>query len=161
MLAVGKAAFEHRWRRRDADEIRRMRDRLQETASVGDLKRGPGGIVDIEFLVQMLQLKHGRRSSEIREPNTIQALSALHAAEFLSEVDYEFFQSGYRLLRTIESRLRLMNSTARDQLPKEPGELNKLARLLHYESSEALLDDYEEATRGIRRRFDERMNDEG
>ena len=59
-----EAAFGHRWRRRDAEEIRHMRQRLEDTAAAGDLKRGPGGIVDIEFLVQMLQLKHGREQSQ-------------------------------------------------------------------------------------------------
>ena len=60
----------------------------------------------------------------------------------------------YRLLRTIESRLRLMNSTARDRLPQDPVELTKLASLLHYPSSDGLLIDYENATRQIRHRFD-------
>ena len=59
MAAVAAAAFNHRWQRTDAGEIRRMRQRLEDTAAAaGDLKRGPGGLVDIEFLVQMLQLKH-------------------------------------------------------------------------------------------------------
>ena len=161
MRAVGKAAFEHRWRRADADEIRRMRDRLEETAPAGDLKRGPGGIVDIEFLVQMLQLKHGRRNQAIREPNTLDALAALDEAGFISQQDHRFFETHYRLLRTIESRLRLMNSTARDQLPEEPTELTKLARLLHYESSESLLADFEIATTEIRHAFDRSMKEAG
>jgi len=72
----------------------------------------------------------------------------------LSVDDYELFDASYRLLRTIEGRLRLMNSTARDQLPQEPVELAKLARLLHYPSRDGLLVDYENATRQIRRCFD-------
>ncbi len=64
--AVAKAAFGRRWRRKDAEEIRRMRRRLEDTASAGDLKRGPGGMVDIEFLVQMLQLQHGQGNPRIR-----------------------------------------------------------------------------------------------
>ncbi len=153
MAAVGKAAFGHRWRRRDADEIRRMRKRLQDTASAGDLKRGPGGIVDVEFLVQMLQLKHGRRDPKAREPNTLRALDSLHEAEYLSDDDHQCFSTSYRLLRTIEGRLRLMNSTARDQLPEDSTELAKLAHLLKYDNSEALLADFETSTREIRQRF--------
>jgi len=159
--ATATAAFDHRWRRSDADEIRRMRHRLEETAGAGDLKRGPGGIVDIEFLVQMLQLKQGRRHRKLREPNTVLALNALHLAEHLSVGDHELFRTSYRLLRTIESRLRLMNSTARDKLPEEPTELAKLAHLLHYPDSEALMRDYETATRRVRRRFDEIFDAEG
>jgi len=152
--AVAKAAFDHGWRRENADEIRRMRRRLEETAARADLKRGPGGIVDIEFLVQMLQLKYARREAELRQPNTLAALDALHAAGHLPAEDREFFADGYRALRNIESRLRLMNSAARDRLPEERAELNKLAHLLHYDSSEALLGDFQKMTHEIRRRFD-------
>ncbi len=153
--AVARAAFAHRWRRKHAAEIRDMRQRLEDTAFAGDLKRGPGGLVDIEFLVQMLQLKHARGNPALRESNTLAALQSLYKAGLLSVDDFEFFDVSYRLLRSIEGRLRLMNSTARDQLPREPLELNKLASLLHYPSSDGLLTDFENATRQIRRRFDE------
>ena len=152
--AVQRAAFGHRWRRKDADEIREMRHRLEATVGAGDLKRGPGGIVDIEFLVQMLQLQHARKNPSLRTANTLAALRALDEAGLLSGDEQAFFDSSYRLLRTIESRLRLMNSTARDQLPHDPMELNKLAHLLRYSSGEALMGDYEKTTRQIRERFD-------
>ena len=59
----------------DAAEIRQMRQRLEDTAAAaGDLKRGPGGIVDIEFLVQMLQLKHAGGNPRLRAANTLAAL---------------------------------------------------------------------------------------
>ncbi len=155
MDVVARAAFDHPWQSSAAAEIRRMRGRIEKTASAsGDLKRGPGGIVDVEFLVQMLQLKHARDNSRIRAANTLAALDGLHRAGLLSDDDREFFEQSYRLLRTIEGRLRLMNSTARDQLPRDPVELTKLAGLLHYPSGEALMTDYETATREIRRRFD-------
>ena len=63
IAATHRAAFGRRWRRKDADEIRRMRQRLEETAAAGDLKRGPGGIVDVEFLVQMYQLQQRASSA--------------------------------------------------------------------------------------------------
>jgi len=155
LAAVAKAAFAHRWRQKDAAEIRHMRQRLENTVSAGNLKRGPGGIVDVEFLVQMLQLKHARGNPSLRVPNTLAALKALYEAQLLSVDDFELFDAGYRLLRTIEGRLRLMNSAARDQLPQDPLELHKLASLLHYPSSDGLLTDFENATRQIRRRFEE------
>ncbi len=155
MAAVAKAAFAHRWRRKDAVEIRRMRQRMEDaTPAAGDLKRGPGGIVDIEFLVQMLQLKHARGKPSLRQPNTLAALGELYRAGLLGVDDYEFFDVSYRLLRKIEGRLRLMNSTARDRLPQDPIELHKLANLLQYAGSDGLLMDYENATRQIRRRFE-------
>ncbi len=155
LAAVVKAAFAHRWRRKDAVEIRQMRQRLEATAAAaGDLKRGPGGIVDIEFLVQMLQLKHARGMPSLRMPNTLAALAELYRAGLLTTDDYECFEAGYRLLRSIEGRLRLMNSAARDQLPQDPVELAKLANLLRYPNSDGLLMDYENATRQIRRGFE-------
>ena len=75
--AVQRAAFDRRWRRHDADEIRQMRQRLENTVGAGDLKRGPGGIVDIEFLVQMLQLRHARKIPASAPTNTLAALAAL------------------------------------------------------------------------------------
>ena len=152
--AVGKAAFAHRWRSQYVEEIRSMRHRLEQSADSGDLKRGPGGIVDIEFLVQMLQLKHGRRNAKLRRSNTLAGLAALYAAEHLSGKDYDFFDLSYRMLRRIEGYLCLMNSTAPDKLPDDPTELAKLAHLLEHRSSEALLKDYENSTRQIRQRFD-------
>jgi glutamine synthetase adenylyltransferase len=68
--------------------------------------------------------------------------------------EHGFFTASYRLLRTIESRLRLMSATARDHLPQDPTELNKLAHLLHYSSSDALWSDYQNVTRQVRERFD-------
>jgi glutamate-ammonia-ligase adenylyltransferase len=154
LAAVGRAAFGQRWRRRDADEIRQMRARLEETAPAGDLKRGTGGIVDIEFIVQMLQLQHARKNPRLRVPNTLQALDALEASTLMTAEEHGFFTASYRLLRTIESRLRLMSATARDHLPQDPTELNKLAHLLHYSSSDALWSDYQNVTRQVRERFD-------
>jgi len=66
----------------------------------------PGGIVDIEFLVQMLQLQHARGNPALRVPNTLAALGELYRAGLLSVDDYELFDVSYRLLRTIEGRLR-------------------------------------------------------
>ena len=161
LAAAAESAFDHPWRRDDAVEIRQMRERLEESAAAaGDLKRGPGGIVDVEFLVQMLQLKHARGDSRLRVPNTLSALEEFYRTGLLSVDDYELFDASYRLLRTIEGRLRLMKSAARDQLPQDPVELTKLANLLHYPSSDGLLIDYENATRQIRRRFDRLVGEE-
>jgi [glutamine synthetase] adenylyltransferase / [glutamine synthetase]-adenylyl-L-tyrosine phosphorylase len=154
MSAIAKAVFEHRWLRGSADEIRQMRHRLEETAGQGNLKRGVGGLVDVEFLVQMLQLKHGRRTATLRVPNTLAALSALCTAGHISTEDAQTLDQGYRLLRTIEGRLRLMNSNARDTLPEDPTELAKLARLLNYPDAAALLAECERVTQEIRGCFE-------
>ncbi len=161
MATVARAAFEHPWHRSDADEVRRMRHRLEETTAATSLKRGPGGIVDVEFLVQMLQLKCGRRDPRVRSPNTLAALAALGQARAISAEDCEFLAESYRFLRTVESRLQLMNSTARDKLPEDPTELAKLAHLLRAPSSDAVLADFDHYMRQTRARFDRVFEAEG
>lgn len=161
MAAVARAAFEHPWRKQDADEIRRMRDRLEQTVTGGNFKRGSGGIVDIEFLAQMLQLKHGRRLTKLRCPSTLGALAALHDAGCLAAGDYELLASSYRFLRTLEGKLRLMNFTAKDSLPQDATELAKLAHLLRAPSVESFLADFDRYTQGTRQCFDRIFAAEG
>ncbi|MEX2559744.1 MAG: hypothetical protein WD403_07505, partial [Pirellulales bacterium] len=93
---LARSAYDHTWQPADAAAIREMRGRVEAGASANNIKRGPGGIVDIEFLMQMLQLKHGRENPDLRTPNTLAALSALHEAGHLASGDFELFTRGYR-----------------------------------------------------------------
>ena len=102
----------------------------------------------------MLQLRHARKFPSLRATNTLAALAALQSAAIMTGEEHRFFDASYRFLRTIEGRLQLMNSTARDQLPQDVMECNKLAHLLRYSSGEAPLCDYEKTTSEIRQRFD-------
>jgi len=154
MAAVHRAAFEHDWEAENAEEIRQMRRRIEEKCGTRDMKRGPGGMVDIEFLVQMLQLKHGRGNPDLRLPNTLAALEALHRADHLSRADWQFFTDGFRFLRRLRGALGLISITPNDDLPDEPTELAKLAHLLHYADSESLPARFDTCTAEIRKRFD-------
>ncbi|MHB8900266.1 MAG: bifunctional [glutamate--ammonia ligase]-adenylyl-L-tyrosine phosphorylase/[glutamate--ammonia-ligase] adenylyltransferase [Thermoguttaceae bacterium] len=151
--AAARAAFEHPWSGADAEEIRQMRRRLQETATGANLKRGAGGIVDIEFLVQMLQLKHGNQVESIRTPTTLLGLKALRRAGLLPDEDARILTDGYRFLRTLEGRLRLMNQTDQSRLPEDPTELTKLSHLLRWPSGGALLVDFERYLEETRKVF--------
>ena len=132
MKAVHEAICELGWCESTAGAIRSMRYRLEETASRHNLKRGPGGTVDVEFAVQMLQLKHAAQSPEVLVPGTLDAISALHGLGYLSDEDNEFLQQSYRFMRSIEARLRLMNTAARHEIPQEESDLKKLAFLLEF-----------------------------
>ena len=115
-----------------ATEIREMRMRLEETASNRNLKRGPGGTVDTEFLVQMLQLKHGGADPSIRMPGTLDALAALRSGRLSRHDDAEYFRRSYRFQRSVEARIRLMNAAGRHELPDNPtraGQARLSARL--------------------------------
>jgi glutamate-ammonia-ligase adenylyltransferase len=154
MEAVIDSAYNRPWQREDADEIRRMRSRMEEGAKSNNLKRGPGGLVDVEFIAQMLQLKHGGKHPSVRVPGTLEALAALTEIGALSREDCEFFQTSYRVLLAIVSRLRLMNTAARHELPEDNEEQVKLARLLGYPDREKMLLDCERLTRDNRKRFE-------
>lgn len=148
------AAFGPDWRPDDSREVYQMRRRLEQSAGQGDLKRGAGGIVDIEFLAQMLQLRHGREYPEVREPSTLAALAALQEIGILPADDAQFFAESYRFLRNVEAWLRLMNAIARDELPSEPDELARLAALVGYKTAEDFQTALHECCGEIRQRFD-------
>jgi glutamate-ammonia-ligase adenylyltransferase len=153
MELVAQAAFGTPWRPAFATEIRQMRMRLEDTASERNLKRGPGGTVDTEFLVQMLQLKHGGGDASIRVPGTLEAIEALKQAGYLSAGDADYFHQSYRFQRSIEARIRLMDSTGRHELPDTERDLAKLAYLLGYSKPQALVAEAERTFAENRVRF--------
>jgi glutamate-ammonia-ligase adenylyltransferase len=159
MREVRRAITARPWQGANADEIRQMRLRLQESASPRNLKRGPGGTVDIEFIVQMLQLKHASQTPEALVPGTLNAIAALRAARHLRDDDADYLQQSYRFLRSVEARLRLMNTTARHDLPEDELELNKLAFLLGCDGPAPLLENCRSYTSENRKRFN-RLFDE-
>ncbi len=154
MEIVAEATYSVPWRNAFASEIRHMRMRLEDTASKRNLKRGPGGTVDTEFLVQMLQLKHGREDVAVRVPGTLDALTALEQGGYLASDDAEYFRRSYRFQRSIEARIRLMNSAGRHELPENERELAKLAYLLGYASPQSLVAEAEHTFAENRARFD-------
>jgi glutamate-ammonia-ligase adenylyltransferase len=151
---VRHCIIEPAWQPANAEEIHRMRFRLEETASQRNLKRGPGGTVDIEFIVQMLQLKHAAQSDQVLVPGTLDAIAALEQARYLDPQDAAGLAESYRFLRSVESGLRLMNTTARHDLPQDEGELHRLAYLLGSKDGRTLEARCSHFTAENRRRFE-------
>ena len=131
MAAVAEAVGALNWRPELADEVAAMRERL-EAAGRGprDLKRGPGGVVDVEFLVQTFQLKYGRERPSLCRPNTWEALEALRDAGLLGGEEYAGLRDGYDFLRRVQGRLRIVHNRSLDEVPEAPEEVEKLARRL-------------------------------
>ena len=136
-----------------AAKIRDMRFRMQENCSERNLKRGVGGTVDVEFIVQMLQLKNARDCPEVLVPGTIEAIELLLRKKAIVEADATFLTESYQYLRAIESRLRLMNTSARHELLNGI-ELEKLAYLLETDSKK-IDDNVTTYRRNNRKLFDE------
>jgi len=135
MEAVEQGAYSLPWEPRLADEIREMRERLEASRSERNVKRGFGGIVDVEFLVQLFQLKYGRQTPVLRTTNTWDVLKALRTSDLLTENEYATLHAGYEFLRLVESRLRIVHNLSLEELPQKPEDLEKLARRLGFEET--------------------------
>ena len=144
-----------------ARELVAMRERMEreiaaESSGRYNSKLGRGGLVDVEFAVQYLQLVHGERHPEIRAKATPEALVALRSAGLLPGTDEEPLLRGYRFLRRLESRLRIVRDRPIDSLPTFGRELFLLARRLGYTGErpgEDLLADYARHTSEVRAAF--------
>jgi [glutamine synthetase] adenylyltransferase / [glutamine synthetase]-adenylyl-L-tyrosine phosphorylase len=136
-------------------EVRQVKVRLEEYVRARgkehiEVKRGRGGIRDVEFAVQLLQIVHGRRDERLREPNTLRALSALAAEGYVAEDDAEVLADAYRFLRTLEHRLQIVRDLQTHELPADRAARNTLARSLGLDGPDALQAEYERQTRQVR-----------
>ena len=129
------------------DEVRqisaRIRDHFAQSSTFGpgfDLKRGRGGIREVEFFVQIQQMVHGGRDSSVRVPATLDAIEALKAAGRLDEATAHDLANSYRTLRTIEHRVQMVEDAQTHLLPAQPEALDNVAQLAGMASGEALLD---------------------
>jgi [glutamine synthetase] adenylyltransferase / [glutamine synthetase]-adenylyl-L-tyrosine phosphorylase len=117
-------------------EVRAMRRRVIDAVPKNELdreiKRGPGGLRDIEFAVQLLQLVHGRIDETLHSPSTLEALQALTDGGYVGRVDGEALGRAYRFLRTVEHRLQLQRLRRTHTVPDNPEALRWLAHALGY-----------------------------
>ncbi|MFL6845195.1 MAG: bifunctional [glutamine synthetase] adenylyltransferase/[glutamine synthetase]-adenylyl-L-tyrosine phosphorylase [Allosphingosinicella sp.] len=122
---------------------RRIRDHYSQGQLLGpgfDVKRGRGGIREIEFFAQIHQLIHGGREAGLRAPATLDALAALAASGRIDGEAARDLAQTYRLLRTVEHRLQMVDDRQTHILPADPDALDNVARLHGLDSSAALLD---------------------
>lgn len=124
------------------EEIAAMKRRLEtEVVRANErernIKLGPGGIRDIEFIIQTRQLLHAGRQPFIGQPGTLPALRKLAQYQLLSEDDVTALAAAYRFLRGLEHRLQMEQGLQTHTLPAEPGARTRLARLMGAASREA------------------------
>ena len=114
------------------ESVQRMRERVTENIPSGEvhyqLKLGPGGLRDVEFTVQLLQLVHGSADDGVRERGTIAALDALSSRGYIGREEAAEFAGDYRLLRVLEHRLQLYRLRRTHLMPQDPDALRVLAR---------------------------------
>ncbi|MBA3654290.1 MAG: bifunctional glutamine-synthetase adenylyltransferase/deadenyltransferase, partial [Actinobacteria bacterium] len=165
------AAAERVWGRPfGADELRYLRDlkaRAEEQVArrgvaAHEVKRGRGGIRDVEFAVQLLQLVHGRADPALRSPTTLEALAELGNGGYIAPTDATELAEAYRFLRAVEHRLQLVDEQQVHQVPADAAAREHLARVLGYRDSasatateqfETVLVRHQATVRGIHERL--------
>jgi glutamate-ammonia-ligase adenylyltransferase len=135
----------------------RIRDHFAQRARFGpgyDLKRGRGGIREVEFFIQIQQMIHGGRDSSVRSPATLDAIATLVSANHLQEAVASELAETYRLLRTFEHRVQMVDDAQTHVLPADPATLDNVARLSGLEDGNALLDQLRPHTERSGKLFD-------
>jgi len=137
------------------EDVRNMKVRIEEYVRARgkeavEVKRGRGGIRDVEFAVQLLQMVHGRRDRSLRDPNTLRSLGVLAREGYVSVADADALTRSYRFLRTLEHRLQIARDLQTHELPEDAPALTRIARSMGLPDGEALRSAYEENTREVR-----------
>ena len=147
-----------------AAEMHHLRTRLEkeqgrEREGRYNLKTGHGGLLDIEFAVQWLQMKNGS-DPRVRTPDLGVAMSALHSAGYLSTTHFEVFNDGYRFLRQLEQRIVVKSGVSGAIIDARNAGLAQLARRMGFQdgqgqrASEHLLARYEAVTHSVRASYE-------
>lgn len=113
-----------------ARQINDLRSSLEASAGNDNLKRAAGGTVDVELITQTLQLCHARKHPEILVPGTLDALQRITAAGLIDAEVAISLQKNYRTLREVESKLRLLDTPKRHEIPDDAASLDRLAFLM-------------------------------
>ena len=141
------------------DEIAHIKRRIERdivgTANLErDVKLGRGGIRDIEFIVQTLQLIHGARHPFLQEPSMLKALRALRELDLLPTNEVLTLDNTYRFLRRVEHRLQIEAEQQTHVVPREPEALRRLALSMRFSSSERFTAALHKKMRAIRPIFE-------
>ncbi|MGV9939310.1 bifunctional [glutamine synthetase] adenylyltransferase/[glutamine synthetase]-adenylyl-L-tyrosine phosphorylase [Streptomyces sp. NPDC003401] len=115
-------------------DVQKMRRRVVENIPPSEIERelklGPGGLRDVEFAVQLLQLVHGRADASLRSGTTLDALRALAAGGYVGRADAVQLDDAYRFLRSMEHRIQLHQLRRTHLVPEAEGDQRRLGRSL-------------------------------
>lgn len=149
-------------------EIYRLRGRMEkeiakEKADLVNIKTGRGGMVDVEFITQYLQLKHAGNIRQLRIQNTINLLGCMVEHDILPQEDGETLVSGYKYLRRLENKLRLLHDQSINEFYSFDKGFRRIARSLGYggkgmKPEHEFLEEYRRVTEGIRLLLEKYLN---
>ncbi|MBI5073590.1 MAG: bifunctional [glutamate--ammonia ligase]-adenylyl-L-tyrosine phosphorylase/[glutamate--ammonia-ligase] adenylyltransferase [Nitrospirae bacterium] len=136
------------------DEISKLKTRIDATFKKTDIKRGYGGIREIEFFSQALQLIYAGREPLLKERNVLKILHRLFQKGLIGMDDYGILSDNYRYLRTLEHRLQQVNDLQTHTLPAGDAELQVFSRKMGHASKSVFIDDLEERRTQVRTIYD-------
>jgi glutamate-ammonia-ligase adenylyltransferase len=137
------------------EAAQKMRERVMEHIPENEVNRqiklGPGGLRDIEFTVQLLQLVHGRTDELVRVADTMSAIASLANGSYMSRADAETFFNHYKFLRTIEHRIQFSQMRRTHLMPEADSQVRGIARGINAKwTSEQLLARWNEVKLEVR-----------
>jgi glutamate-ammonia-ligase adenylyltransferase len=137
------------------ESVQKMRQRVTDNIPTSEvdaqIKLGPGGLRDIEFTVQLLQLVHGRNDKSIRVRDTLGALEALSNGSYIGRDDAERFSAHYRFLRLLEHRIQLSAMRRTHLMPTDERARRSIARAVSVElTAEQLITRWEKVKLEVR-----------
>jgi glutamate-ammonia-ligase adenylyltransferase len=158
---LSAVVYEYGWDEEAFGSIRHIKRRIEaeiskETRSHIDFKYGKGGIADLEFLVQFLQIQHGRKHPGVRAPGLNDAVLALCEAGILEEREKDTILRAHRFERLVENRYQLMEEWNAREISRESPMLGRLAASMGYRGNasavrKAFVSDWDETARSVRR----------
>lgn len=161
VAAVAPKVWQSTERENFVESVQRMRERVTEHIPADEidvqLKLGPGGLRDIEFTVQLLQLVHGKTDPTVRFAGTLPSLAALAAAGYVGRAEAAEFAEDYRFLRVLEHRLQLSRLRRTHLMPRDEEQLRVLARASGLASTAGELTERWHAVRARVRGLHERL----
>jgi glutamate-ammonia-ligase adenylyltransferase len=142
-----------------AKQIRDLRSEMEASAADDNLKRAAGGTVDVEMITQTLQLCHARKFPQILVPGTLDALQRITDAGLVGADVALALQQNYRTLREVESKLRLLNTSKRHEIPQDPASLDRLAFLMGQSDGQQIVSLCRDVRAANRRLFNNLIRD--
>ncbi|HRN29660.1 MAG TPA: bifunctional glutamine-synthetase adenylyltransferase/deadenyltransferase, partial [Terrimesophilobacter sp.] len=151
LAAIGPLVWASASRESFVDSVQSMRQRVTDHIPADErdvqLKLGPGGLRDVEFTIQLLQLVHGATDESVRRRDTLAALAALAEGGYIGRSDAQSFALDYRFLRLLEHRLQLAGLTRTHLMPRDPERIRVLARATRLATGAEGLTELWQATR--------------
>jgi glutamate-ammonia-ligase adenylyltransferase len=157
---LSTVVYEYEWNAEAFESIRHIKKRIEteinkETRNHIDFKYGKGGIADLEFLVQFLQIKHGRQYSDIRVPELKEAVLAICEAGIITKQERDVILRAHKFERLVENRYQLMEEWTAREVSRESPTLGRLAASIGYKgdplaAQKTFVSDWDEIARSVR-----------